>query len=69
MMLICHSVKVKKASRVVIEFTGIKVCFVTAYSQELWKKRSHGFYLWDEHNQDTDGKNKLWNSGMKLWDL
>lgn len=68
-MLICHAVKVEKASGVVIEFKGIKVCCVMACSQELWKKRSHGFHLWDGHNQGTDGKNKHCNSGMKLWGL
>lgn len=31
-------------------------------------KPSKGFQLWDGH-EDTDGKDKHWNSGMKLWDF
>lgn len=27
------------------------------------------FQLWDGHKEDTDGKDKHWNSGMKLQDL
>ena len=69
MGLICPAVKEERTSSMVIEFKGVKVCCVIACSQKLWKKRSNGLQLGDGHEEDTDGKEKHWNSGMKLWDL
>lgn len=43
MGLICHAVKEKKPTSMIIEFKGVQVCCVTACSQKLWKESSNGF--------------------------
>lgn len=53
----------------IINFKGVKVFCVRACSQKQWKRRSNAFQLWDGHKKDANGKDKCWNSGIKLWDL